>query len=195
MKTFTLILLSLFTLSLSGQEIEVPYDFPIPKDWGTEKIPFPISFAPAIPYKGIEEIRFMPGWSKATSDAYWTYAFLWYIDGKQKIDVKTLESHLKIYYEGLAAATPSVPKEKLIPVVVTNKTEKICDNGEAYYEGTVLMLNYMSQKPMTLNYKISVTTCKGQDKTIVFFKLSPQGYVHYVWKGLDKVCHDFKCKK
>ncbi|MBP7808038.1 MAG: hypothetical protein KA163_01980 [Bacteroidia bacterium] len=194
MKTFILVL-SLFTLSLSAQEMETPYDFPVPTGWGTEKIPFPISFAPEIPYKGIEEIRFVPGWSKATSDAYWSYTFLWYLDGKQKIDAKTLESHLKIYYEGLAAATKSVPREKLIPVVVKNKVEKTFSDYEACFEGTVYMLDYMSQKPMTLNYKIRLTTCKGEDKTFVFFKLSPQLYTHEVWKSLDKACNDFKCKK
>lgn len=190
-----MLLLSLFTFSLQAQEIETPYDFPIPTGWGTEKIPFPIGFAPSIPYKGVEEIRFAPGWSKETSDAYWSYVFLWYLDGKQKIDAKTIENHLKIYYEGLASATKSVPREKLIPAVVTNKTEKLCDDDGSYFEGTVVMLDYMTQKPLTLNYKISIRPCPGEDKTIALFRLSPQSLGHSVWKGLDKVCYDFKCKK
>ncbi len=190
-----ILLFCLFTLSLSAQEIETPYSFPVPAGWGTEKIPFPISFAPSIPYKGIEEIRFAPGWSKKESDAYWSYVFLWYLDGKQKIDAKTIESHLKVYYEGLAAAMKSIPKEKLITAVVTNKSEKLCDDGGAFYEGTVLMLDYMTQKPLTLNYKVSVMDCKDDDKTVVLFRLSPLPLVHYMWKGLDKAAYDFKCKK
>lgn len=192
-----ILLLSLFTLTAFGQTAEpvAPYDFPVAEGWGTEKIPFPIGFAPSIPYTGVEEIRFAPGWAKITSDSYWSYVFLWYLDGKQKIDVKTLESHLKVYYEGLAAATKSVPREKLIPVVVKNKSEKNCEDGGSYFEGTLVMLDYMSQKPLTLNYKVSVRTCLEEDKTTVFFRLSPQPLLHYVWKALDKVSYDFKCKK
>ena len=194
MKTLILFL-SLITFSLFAQEIETPYDFPAPKGWGTEKIPFPIGFAPSIPYKGIEEIRFVPGWSKKDSATYCSYAFLWYLDGKHKIDAKTLESHLKVYYEGLAAASKSIPREKLIPAIVKNKVEKTFSDYEACFEGTVEMQDYMSQKPITLNYKIRLTTCPGEDKTFVFFRLSPQPYTHEVWKSLDKACSDFKCKK
>ncbi|MBK7668390.1 MAG: hypothetical protein IPJ32_14260 [Sphingobacteriaceae bacterium] len=188
-------IISLFTLTAVGQTNDVQYDLPSPAGWGTEKIPFPISFAPSIEYKGMEEIRFTPGWARKDSADYWSYVFLWYLDGKQKIDAKTLEGHLKVYYEGLASATKSVPREKLIPVVVKNKVEKTFSTYEACFEGTVYMLDYMSQKPMTLNYKIRLTTCPGEEKTFVFFRLSPQPYAHQVWKGLDKVCNDFKCKK
>ena len=37
-------------------------------------------FAPSIKYKGVEDIRFTPGWGKAGSEEYWTYAFLWFLD-------------------------------------------------------------------------------------------------------------------
>ena len=34
-----------------------------------------------IKYSGVEDIRFAPGWGNAKSNEYWTYAFLWYLDG------------------------------------------------------------------------------------------------------------------
>lgn len=199
MKIITILLLGLFTEFVYGQEPfdakawQAPYDMAAPKDWGTEKFSIPIKFAPTIPYKGVEDIRFMPGWVNATSDEYWSYDFVWCLDGKVDIDAKTLESYLKIYYEGLAAATKSVPREKLISCVATNKKETICDN-EKHFEGSVLMLDYMGQKPMTLLYKMHLSTCDNGSKTIMFFEISPKPLVHYVWQSLDKLRKDFKCK-
>src|SRR4051812_6700953 len=63
-----------------------PYALTAPEGWGVERFAIPIEFAPSIPYKGVEDIRFAPGWSDAKSNEYWTYAFLWYLDGKPAID-------------------------------------------------------------------------------------------------------------
>ncbi len=191
----------LVTFSVCGQEPfdkekwVAPYEFPIPEGWGKERIVFPIKFAPSIPYKGMEEIRFMPGWANAASEEYWSYAFLWYLDGKKKIDTKTMVDYLKIYYEGLPAATKSIPREKLITAVITNKTEAVDNYYELHIAGTIYMLDYMSQKPITLNYLIRTFVCEGEDKTFVLFQLSPQPYKHELWKKLDKLNNDFKCKK
>ncbi len=64
--------------------MEAPYHLSIPKDWTIERFLITISFAPQISYKGVEDIRFTPGWGKVDSDEYWTYAFLWYLDAHPK---------------------------------------------------------------------------------------------------------------
>jgi hypothetical protein len=53
------------------------YKLITPDGWTVERLPFPIEFAPQIPYKGVEELRFAPGWGDIKSDEHWTYAFLW----------------------------------------------------------------------------------------------------------------------
>ncbi|MGL6267834.1 MAG: hypothetical protein ACRC2O_07895, partial [Chitinophagaceae bacterium] len=91
MKILSIIILSLFSAAIYGQEIqsefdghkwEAPYTLPVPKDWTIERFPIPISFAPQIPYRGVEDIRFTPGWGKKISEEYWSYAFLWYLEGE-----------------------------------------------------------------------------------------------------------------
>ena len=70
MKNLIIILLCATALSAFGQNPEVefdaknwesPYHLGFPKDWGVERFLIPISFAPAIAYKGVEDIRFAPG--------------------------------------------------------------------------------------------------------------------------------------
>jgi hypothetical protein len=108
MKYLLISTLCLFSLIMYAQQPEfdghkwkAPYHLPIPKDWGVERFLIPISFAPEIPYKGVEDIRFTPGWAKIKTDEYWTYAFLWYLDGSVKMDAETIARDLKAYYTGL----------------------------------------------------------------------------------------------
>lgn len=104
---------------------EPPYHLDSPKGWDVERFLIPIGFAPQIPYKGVEDIRFAPGWKKAESDDYWSYAFLWYLDGRQKTTAKIVENNLKIYYIGLIAAMQvENTLTKSIPVKTVFKKEK-----------------------------------------------------------------------
>ena len=91
MKTLLIVTLLLASLTIYGQDTtktefdghkwEAPYELPVPKGWTIERFLIPISFAPQISYTGVEDIRFAPGWANAGSDEYWTYAFLWWLEG------------------------------------------------------------------------------------------------------------------
>ena len=139
MKTLAMITLSLLSAIIYGQDIkpefdgqkwEAPYTLPIPKDWSIERFLIPISFAPKISYKGVEDIRFTPGWGKGISDEYWSYAFLWYLEGDVEIDTAIICSNLKAYYTGLVATNGhNIPSEKLIPVKTSFK-EVLKDKGD-----------------------------------------------------------------
>src|ERR1044072_1143964 len=80
-----------------GKNWQPPYFLDTPQHWDIERFLVPIAFAPSIPYKGIEDIRFTPGWSKKDSDEYWAYTFLWYLDGAVSLDEKTIEKNLSAY--------------------------------------------------------------------------------------------------
>ena len=92
------------TEEFDSKKWEPPYNLDFPLGWGIERFLIPISFAPKIPYRGVEDIRFTPGWGKAESADYWSYVFLWYLDGQQKITAKIVENNLKKYYSGLVKA-------------------------------------------------------------------------------------------
>ena len=205
MKILAIAILSLFTLTAYAQETkpafdghhwEAPYKLSIPKDWTIERFLIPISFAPQIPYKGIEDIRFTPGWGNSTSDEYWSYAFLWYLDGKITLDAGTIDSHLKAYYTGLIGINGrDIPREKLIPVVTAFKEVKKDKDDLKTFAGTVSMLDYMTQKPIILNGKAHLRSCPELNNTFIFYELSPQPVSHAIWLSLDKLWLDFNCKK
>lgn len=209
MKSSVLIVLCLFSTNLHAQEPafdahtwEAPYSLPTPKDWGIERFLIPISFAPEIGGKGVEDIRFSPGWAKVKSEEYWSYAFLWYLEGggshaeMDKLDSKGIEINLKAYYTGLVRANGSkIPADKVIPVVTTFK-ESNQDKGDLKtYVGTISMTDYMSQRAIVLNCRVHLKNCAGSNRTFVFYELSPQSFSHNIWQSLDQLWLDFKCEK
>ena len=194
MKTLTILIFSLCSLTSYSQEIKTDslYTFPAPANWGIERFPIPIGFAPTIPYKGVEDIRFTPGWAKATTDEYWTYAFLWYLEGDVKTDAKIIESNLKLYYTGLITANGST-----ISTPIETSFKEITKDGNDLktYLGTISLLDYMAKQPMVLNCKVHIASCTDKTKTFIFYELSPKPLSHIVWQSLDALWTDFKCKK
>ena len=198
-------ILSLFSVAIYGQEIkpefdghqwEAPYTLPVPKDWTLERFLIPIGFAPQIPYKGVEDIRFTPGWGKVKRDEYWSYAFLWYLEGDVKMDFKIINRNLNDYYTGLIAINGNnIPKEKLIPVVTSIKEVRKDTGDLKTFTGTIKMVDYMEQKPIVLNCKVHLKSCPGENKTFIFYELSPKPLSHHIWLSLDKLWLGFKCKK
>jgi hypothetical protein len=205
MKSITILLFSLFSVAIFGQgeqsgfdgkNWEAPYTLPVPDGWTIERFLVPIGFAPQIPYSGIEDIRFPPGWGKASSDAYWSYAFLWYLDGNVKTDFKIIERNLKSYYTGLIAVNGrKIPPEKIVPVVTSFREVRNETGDLNTYSGTIEMLDYMTQKPIVLNCKVHIRYSEEEKKTFLFYELSPQPLSHQIWVSLDRLWLDFKCKK
>ena len=205
-----LLILTLYMISLNvysqdttkhefdGHKWEAPYHLSIPKDWTIERFLIPISFAPSILYKGVEDIRFTPGWGNVKTDEYWTYAFLWFLDGTPEIDKKTIEKNLKAYYSGLIqinSESYKVPAEKIIPVKTSFKKIKKDPGDMKTFRGTIEMLDYMQHVPIILNCIVHVKSCPEENKTIVFHELSPKPLTHNNWNNMNQLWLDFKCKK
>lgn len=206
MKKLLLLILFFISLNIYGQEKTefdghqwvAPYYLPIPKGWTVERFPVPPSFAITIPYKGVEDIRFTPGWGKIESNEYWSYAFLWFLDDIREFDSKTLENNLTAYYTGLFNINTSksnIDTTKLIPVQVTINSKKAEKEDDKTFEGIVKMNDYMTKKPITLNLIIHIKSCEEQNKSFVFFELSPRPYSDMVWNDLDQLWLNFKCNR
>jgi hypothetical protein len=205
MKALWMVFFSVISLAICAQEVktesdghqwEAAYALPVPEGWTTERFPIPISFAPEIPYTGIEDIRFSPGWAKAQSDSYWSYAFLWYLEGDVRMDPETMGRNLKAYYAGLIAVNGSrIPPEKMIPVETSFEEVKTGPGDFKTYAGTIGMLDYMSQKPMVLHCMVHVKSCPGSNRTFIFFELSPKPYSDEIWQDLHRIWLNFSCKK
>ena len=207
MKKLIIILLCSAYLNMFGQTQKVefdgskwnaPYSLNVPKGWDVERFLIPIEFAPQIPYKGIEDIRFTPGWGNSKSDDYWSYAFLWYLDDTQNMNSSIVESNLKAYYTGLVGRNVQprkIPADKVIPVKTSFKEVKAVKGDLKTFNGTINMLDYMEQKPIILNCIIHLKACSGQNKTFIFNEISPRPYNDKVWQSLNELWTNFVCDK
>jgi hypothetical protein len=184
--------------NFDGKKWEAPYTLDAPKDWDVERFLIPIGFAPTITYKGVEDIRFTPGWGKKETKEYWSYAFLWYLDGTPTFDSKTLEKNLIAYYTGLFNINTDKSKidtSKLIPVTASIEKGASEEGDLNTFQGKVNMNDYMTKKPISINLRIHIKSCAGQNKTFVFYEISPQPYTDNVWKRLHQLWDNFKCTK
>ena len=204
MKKLLFVLVSFVTLNAAAQTT-VPFDAHAWKapytlqmyGWGIERFLIPIEFAPGIAYKGVEDIRFTPGWADVKSPDYWAYAFLWYLDGSPGITSDTIEKNLEQYYDGLIGR--NIEKRKIPQNLVTKTVAKFAavkpeQDDLKTFTGTITMLDYMAQKPMVLNAKVHVRKCPGADNTIVFHQLSPKPVNAPVWVRLNGLWNNFKCE-
>ena len=57
------------------------------------------------------------------------------------------------------------------------------------------MMDYLQLKPITLNCIAHLKYCTDDNKSIIFYELSPQPFTHKVWEGLNQLWLDFRCKK
>lgn len=207
MKQLLIAALCFFTTALYSQELtppfdghkwEAPYSLPIPTGWGVERFLLPPSFAPGITYVGVEDIRFTPGWAKATDDEYWSYAFLWYLDAKPPLTKASLEKDLTNYYTGLLAINTDSSKhtgEKPLPVKVEVTPAAIAPAALPSFTAIITMRDFLSRKPITLFARINTRLCPDTEKAFVFFELSPQPFTHQVWTSLGQLWKDFKCRR
>jgi hypothetical protein len=202
MKLYLIISLCFLCLNIDAQDANAgfdghkwkpPYSLPLPAGWTVERFQVPPAFAPAVAYKGVEDIRFTPGWSDAKSNDYWSYAFLWWLDELPVISAGIVETKLTAYYTGLITVANQVPVKEAIPVVCKFKEVATKEGDKTTYTGTVEMLDYMTKKPITLQCMLHVKFCNVANKAALFFELSPKPVGDKVWQSLDELWKGFLC--
>lgn len=168
------------------------FNFPVPADWQGEEIPFPIEFAPTIPFKGTEYVRFTPGWGDPDNEEHWSYCFVWWIRPDSRIDANLLSQYMQEYYNGLVSRniiSREIPQNLVVPTVAQfSKGE-----NPKSFRGTINMLDYHTNLPIQLNLRVYVIPCEEEQKLAIFFEVSPQGTAHDIWKKYQLVKEGFKC--
>lgn len=178
--------------------VSADYSLPLPDKWTKEVFPIPISFAPAISYKGHEEVRFAPGWGDSTKNDYWSYAFLWCLDNDPAVSDSVVENNLQFYYNGLVSSNS---RQFHVPASKMNMTEAsfqktLPENGDLLtFKGTVKMFDYMRGQPQILNCIVHLKFCSAVNKHMLFHEISPKPFTDPVWTDLNKLWNDFKCGK
>lgn len=198
--TFILCFTALHSVAQNGKEFDPrawkpPYSLEL-DGWGIEMFLIPIDFAPQIPYKGVEDIRFTKGWADSTSNDYWAYAFLWCLDGSPEITSDSMAHHLNSYYDGLVSRNiekRAIPANMIVKTKTKIKLVPTQPGDLKTFEGAIAMLDYMGKRPITLNCKVHLKLCNR--KTILFHQLSPKPYNHNGWQKLNQLWSGFSCSE
>lgn len=158
-----------------------------PGNWKGEIIPFPINFAPDIDLVGIEDLKFAPSWRDSSSQEFWTYTFVWYVDIGPAMSESKLTEYFNYYYDGLmgidyknkADSTGLKQLDKTLCLFV--KTEEGFTGKMRVYD------NFFTKDYMTLNVKVKESFCNSSNKQVIFCDISPQSFDHKVWDLFDEV--------
>lgn len=149
--------------------------------WKKEIFPFPISFAPQLPYVGFEEARFPPkGWLDENHPNFWSYTFAWKIDAVDNLNAKKLSENLKVYFDGLS-------NNKDFKTSASIKKIKSANNIIDFKGSVTIYDRFTTNKSLTLNILIEKSFCKETEKSILLFKFSPKDFDHKTWQLLQKI--------
>jgi hypothetical protein len=159
----------------------------VPSGWKKETIPFPLDFAPDVTHRGVEELRFMPGFFDPKTPGYWSYAFVWWIEDAPATDPKTMAEELARYFRGLNE-TVGGKKFKIDP---KGFTAAFSADGAT---GTIRSVDgFTTGKPIALNVRARKIECPAAGRHAALFALSPQPFESPIWKQLLERIGDFKC--
>jgi len=190
----------LLLLLALAQDSEVR--FPAPEGWRSERIEFPIPFAKDLDYKGFEDLRFAPGMFKPEAPDYFSYAFLFWVEGSMSLEPKSLEKDLMKYYKGLCGAVAKSRKLDLdlskISVQVTKQEKKGKLGGEEAetFQARIEMVDaFVTGKPLTLHLELWGRPADGKKRSCLFAIASPKEKSAAVWETLRGIQSGFTCPK
>ena len=179
-----------------------PYAIKTPEKWRSERIPFPLDFAKDLDYKGVEDLRFSPGMFKPEADDYFSYVFLFWLEGSVPVDAKSLEADLLKYYKGLCATVAKGRKLDLdlskIAVKATKQEGKAKLAGEeadSFHARIDWFDPFTTGKPLTLHLELWSRPADAGKRTCLFALASPQEKSAPIWETLRKIQSGFTCPK
>ena len=165
-----------------------------PASWAFERFDLPPSFAPTIPYNGVEELRFAPGMFNKDTATYFAYAFIAQLDNVIAISQNDISDYLVKYYRGLCS---SVAKDRKLVADTTRVTATIAKNkglpaNETIYNASVHVFGVFADgAPVKLNMEVKVLVNTVARKTYLIFITSPREKTDPVWKKLYEIQRAF----
>jgi hypothetical protein len=166
----------------------------VPAGWKHETIPFPLEFAPGLPYRGTEELRFAPGFFQPGSSTFWSYAFAWSLEDPPRFDAPTLAPVLREYFSGLALA---VGKDKypMDPGRFRVDLAPRTDGGRTMLAGRVESYDpFVTGEPIDLNVEARLRDCPQAGHPVLTFLVSPRPFGDAVWAELHACEAGLRCE-
>ena len=202
MNRFVLLLLVGWALACEARSADPPAvaapapgdRWPVPAGWKHETFPLPPDFAPDLPYRGTEDLRFMPGFPTPSAPDYWSYDFVWWVDQAPAFDATSLAATLTTYFQGLATAVGG-DKYHFDPAryhaVVTAAAA-----GEApHLTGQVFTYDpFATGLPIVLNVEAELRSCPATKQVAIVVALSPKDATDAVWNALRATAGGLVCR-
>jgi hypothetical protein len=163
-----------------------------PEKWKSETIPFPLDFAPDLPRRGVEELRFAPGFMKPESPEFWSYVFVWRLEDDGPLDAATLAAQLGAYFRGLVTAV-NAETHKVAAVDATRFVARLTDESGAVVGAVDSYDPFATGEAITLQATIRVRECAGGRRAAVFV-VSRAARGAEVWTELEAVGAAFRCQ-
>jgi hypothetical protein len=171
------------------------FSWPVPEGWRKETIPFPLEFAPDLKHKGVEELRFGPGFSHPQEPDFWSYDFVWRLDDESVVDEKTLADELTRYFRGLNMAVGGKKYGFDAARFKASVTAVPAPAGSAAFRGRVESYDaFATGEPIVLNVEARRESCPDGRRRFVSFAISPQAPDAAVWKSLREETAAFRCR-
>jgi len=167
-----------------------------PANWQFERFALPPEFAPNIPYKGVEELRFSPGMFVKDSSNYFTYAFVAELDNVNSVSQDDIRNYLVNYFKGLCGSTAKQRHLSIDTSKIDVAIERRQNAGnEAFYDATLNIFGVFTDgAPVKLNAEIKVMNDKASKIYLVFIA-SPLDKTNNVWNELHSIQKEFKIPK
>jgi hypothetical protein len=159
-----------------------------PANWRAQSFPFPLQFAPSIPYEGTEYVRFGPSWTHFAEEDGFTYVLLW--DLKRKpLDPAELERAMNVYFDGLMELATRTRKLE-DPGTVSHVSLHPMSAPEGWsiaWGGRLWTWNAFSKgEALTVNLEVTQRACTAE-RTQLFFAISKAPRDKPAWTELRKI--------
>jgi hypothetical protein len=167
--------------------------WPVPTGWKHETFALPPEFAPAFPYHGTEELRFMPGFNSPTAPDFWSYDFVWWLDQPPPFDAASVAATFTTYFQGLTTAVGG-SKYHFDPARYHAVLTSVPDSEPPRLIGQVFTYDpFVTGLPITLNVEAELRTCPGTRQVAIVVALSPKDATDDVWKALRTAAGTVVC--
>ena len=124
---------------------------PAPAGWRSERLTFPLDFAPAIDLRGVEDLRFAPGMFQPASESYFSYALALHLEGDVEIDLAFLQRFLDDYYRGLCTA---VAAERKLDFDADEIEVSVRPDGARYRARIAMIDPFTTGEPLELELEL-----------------------------------------
>jgi len=180
-----------------------PFVYVVPGIWTSDpRTPFPLSWAPTLPYHGFVDLFFSPNFDRTDSPENHSYVIFMSLEGTPMLSAEQLQSDMLTWYRGLAVERGGTYKftPDLSKVSVTYKEDSATPRtlgGAATraFSGTATIYDTHG-KIITLNSEVRmISGCGTSNNTVFFFGMSLEPRDGDMWKQLDAIRDTFRCRQ